>query len=93
MLGTDVVVAELTRLLDGELENPLGLRRERHFPECERLGESRERALDLRLHGLEAKPETLQNRGRDSLAVADQPEKDVLRADEIVAETTGFLTR
>ena len=28
-----------------------------------------------------------------ALAVADQPEKDVLRSDEIVAETTGFLTR
>jgi hypothetical protein len=86
-------VAELACFLDGKLEHTLGLRRERHFPERERLGESCERALDFRLHGLEPKPEALENGGRDSLAVPDQPEKDVLRPDEIVAETTGFLTR
>src|SRR5262245_22140374 len=93
MLGADVVVAELARFLDGELEHPLGLRREGHFTERERLGESCERALDLRLHRLEPEPEPLEDRGRDSLAVADQPEQDVLRSDEIVAETPGFLTR
>src|SRR5206468_6880435 len=80
MLGADVVVAELPRFLDGELQHALGLRRERHFAERERLGESRERALDLRLHGLEPEPEPLENRGRDPLAVADQPEQDVLSA-------------
>jgi len=86
-------VAELPRFLDGELEHTLGLRSEGHFPERERFWESRERALDLRLDGLEPEPEPLQNSGRDAFAVADQPEKDVLRSDEIVAETTGFLTR
>jgi hypothetical protein len=63
------------------------------FAERQRLGEPGERALDLRLHRLEPEAETLENRGRDSFAVADQPEKDVLRTDEIMAETTGFLTR
>jgi hypothetical protein len=86
-------VAVLARFLDRELEHALGLRRERHFPERERLGESCERALDFRLDGFEPKAETLKNRSRDSFAVADQPEKNVLRPDEIVAETTGFLTR
>ena len=93
MLGADVVVAELPRFLDGKLENALGLRRERHFTERERLRESGERALDLRLHRLEPEPEPLQNRRRDAFAVADQAEEDVLGPDEIVAETTSFLTR
>jgi hypothetical protein len=93
MLGTDVVVAELPGFLDGELEHTLGLRRERHFPEREGLRESGQGALDLRLHGLEPEPEPLQNGRRDSFSVADQPEKDVLRSDEIVAETPRFLTR
>ena len=79
MLGPDVVVAELPRFLDGQLEDALGLRRERHLAERERLGESCERALDLRLDGLEPQPQPLENRGRDSLTVTDQPEKDVLR--------------
>jgi len=87
------LVSRLPRFLDGQLEHTLGLRRERHFPERERLGESCERALDLRLDGLEPQPQPLENRGGDSLTVTDQPEKDVFRADEIVAETTGFLTR
>jgi len=93
VLGADVVVAELACFLDGELENPLGLRRERHFPERERLGESCERALDFSLDGFEPEPESLKNRGRDSFPVADQPEKNVFRTDEIVAETASFLAR
>jgi hypothetical protein len=31
-------------------------------------------------------PETLQDRGRDALTVADEPEQDVLGPDEIVTE-------
>ena len=69
-----------------ELEDPLGLRRERHFAEGQRLGEAGQRPLDLRLDRLEPQPEPLEDRGRDALAVADEPEEDVLGPDEIVAE-------
>ena len=37
VLGADVVVPELARFLDGQLEHALGLRRERHLAERERL--------------------------------------------------------
>ena len=93
VLGADVVVAELPRFLDGELEHALGLRRERNFAERERLGEAGERPLDLGLHRLEAKPEPLEHGGRDAFAVTDQAEQDVLGADEIVAETPRLLPR
>src|SRR5262249_12195468 len=93
MLGADVVVAELSRLLDGELEYALGLGRERHFTERERLGESGERSLDLRLHRLEPEPEALQDRRRDAFTVADQAEQDMLRPHETVTETASFLPR
>src|SRR2546425_365709 len=92
VLGADVVVPELAGFLDRELENSLGLRRERHFPERERLGEPGEGALDFRLYGLEPEPETLEHRGSDSFAVADQAEKNVLGADKIVTEAARFFS-
>ena len=39
------------------------------------------------------RPEPLQDRGGDALAVADQAEQDVLGSDEIVAETARFFAR
>src|SRR4029450_174517 len=77
MLGADVVVAELPRLLDGELENALGLGRERHLTERQRLRESGERPLDFGLHRLEPEPEALQDRRRDAFTVTDQAEEDI----------------
>ena len=74
-----------------QLEDALGLRGERHLTEREGLRESGERPLDLGLHGLQTEPETLQDRGGDALAVADQAEQDVLGPYEIVAEPTRFL--
>src|SRR5205085_3567319 len=92
MLGPDVVVAELTRLLDRQLEDALGLRREWHLAERQRLGKARQGPLDFRLHGLEPEPEALQDRSGDTFAVADQAEENVLGSDEIVAEPPGLFT-
>src|SRR5207247_2520268 len=75
------------------LEDALGLRRERHFTERERLGEAGQGALDLRLHRLEPKAQALEDGGRDSLAVPNQSEEDVLCADEIVTKPACFLPR
>jgi len=49
VLGPDVVVAELARLLDRELEDALGLGGERDFTEGQGLGEAGEGPLDLGL--------------------------------------------
>src|SRR5262249_5436378 len=92
MLGPDVVVPELTRFLGRQLQHPLGLRSERNLAECQGLGESGQGPLDFALDGLEAKPQALENRGGDPLAVADQPEQDVLGPYEVVAEPAGFLS-
>ena len=74
-----------------QLEDALGLGRERHFAERQRLREAGQGPLDFRLDGLEPEPEPLQHRGRDALAVADQAEQDVLGADEIVAEPSRLF--
>ena len=65
--------------------------RERHLAERERLREPGQRPLDLALDGLEAEPEALEDRGRDALPVADQPEQDVLGPHEVVAEPARLL--
>ena len=91
VLGSDVIVTELARLLDRELEDALGLRGEGHLAERERLGEAGERALDLGFDVLQPEPETLQDRGCDPLTVADEPEQHVLGSDEVVAEAARFF--
>src|SRR5262249_61979862 len=65
---------------------------ERILAACPVLGESRQGPVDFALDGLEAKPQALENRGGDPLAVADQPEQDVLGPYEVVAEPAGFLS-
>jgi hypothetical protein len=93
VLGPYVVVAELPRLLDAELQDALGLRRERHLPERQGFGEARQRPLDLRLHRLQPQPQPLEDGGRDAFPVPDQPEEDMLGTNEIVAETPRLFTR
>ncbi len=92
MFGPDVVVAELTSLLDRQLENPLGLGRERHLAERQRLGEPRQRPLNLSLDRLQPQSQALQHGSRNTLPVTDQAEEDVLRTNEIVAETPRLFT-
>ena len=74
-----------------QLEHALGLGGERHFPERQRLGEAGQRPLHFRLDRLEPEPEPLEDRGGDPLAVADEPEEDVLGADEVVAEAARLF--
>jgi hypothetical protein len=92
MFGPDVVVAELTSLLDRQLENPLGLGRERHLAERQRLGEPRQRPLNLSLDRLQPQSQALQHGSRNTLPVTDQAEEDMLRTNEIVAETPRLFT-
>jgi hypothetical protein len=90
VLGPDVVVAELERLAKGQLEDLLGARRERR--RARRRGPGRpDRLLHLLAHRLERDPERLERLGGDALALVDQPEQDVLGADEVVVEQAGLL--
>ena len=75
-----------------QLEDALGLRRERHLAERQRLREAGQRPLDLGLHRLESQTEPLQDRGGDAFAVADEAQQDVFGTYEIVAETARLFS-
>ena len=85
VLGADVVVSELERLAERELQDLLGPRRERDvsgrggLPLADDL-------FDLLTHGLEGDPQGLQGLGGDPFPLVDQPEQDVLGADVVVVE-------
>ena len=92
VLGADVVVAELQRLAQRELEDLLRRGRERDVTRRRRAALADD-LLDLAAHGLERDAERLERLGGDALALVDQPEQDVLGADVVVVEQARFLLR
>ena len=90
MLGADVVVPELERLAERELEDLLGARRERDVPgRC--LLALADDLLDLLAYGLERDTQGLEGLGCDALALMDQTQKDVLGTDVVVVEHPGLF--
>ena len=92
VLGADVVVAELQRLAQRELEDLLGAGRERDVTR-RRLAAVTDDLLDLGADGLERDAERLERLGGDALALVDQAEQDVLGADVVVVEQARFFLR
>ena len=92
VLGADVVVAELQRLAQRELEDLLGAGGERDVAR-RRLAAVADDLLDLRAHGLERDAERLERLGGDALALVDQAEQDVLGPDVVVVEQARFFLR
>ena len=90
VLGADVVVAELQRLAQRQLEDLLGAGRERDVPRGRRAALADD-LLDLLAYGLEADAQRLERLGRDTLTLVDEAEQDVLGADVVVVEEPGFL--
>ena len=90
VLGADVVVAELQRLAQRQLEHLLGARGERDVAGRRRAALADD-LLDLAAHGLERDAEGLERLGGDALALVDEPEQDVLGADVVVVEQARFL--
>ena len=90
VLGADVGVAELQRLAQGQLEHLLGARRERDVA-AGRLLALADDLLDLGAHGLQGDVEGLQRLGRDSFALVDQAEQDVLGPDVVVGQHAGLF--
>ena len=85
VLGADVVVAELQRLAERQLEDLLGARGERDVPGGRGLPLADD-LLDLLANGLERDVHGLERLRGDALALVDQPEQDVLGADVVVVE-------
>ncbi len=92
VLGADVIVMELQCLTKRELEDLFG-------PGCERrragrrVGGHPDRLFHLFPHGVEGDPQGLERPGADSVTLADEPQENVLGADEAVVEQARFLLR
>ena len=92
VLRADVVVAELQRFAQRELEHLLRARRERDVAR-RGLTTVTDDLLDLRAHGLERDAERLERLRGDALALVDQAEQDVLGPDVVVVEQARFFLR
>ena len=90
VLGADVVVAELQRFAQGQLEHLLGARRERDVA-GRLLLTLADDVLHLLAHGVERDAEGLQRLGGDTLTLVDQAEQNVLGADVVVVEHLGLF--
>ncbi len=85
VLGADVVVAELQRLAERQLEDLLGPGREGDVAGRGGLSLADD-LLDLGADGLERDAQGLERLGGDPLPLVDQPEQDVLRPDVVVVQ-------
>src|SRR3954463_12229633 len=85
VLGADVVVAQAQRFTQRELEDLLGAGGERNLAGGDLLARADD-AHDLSANALDRDVERLENAGGETLLLAEQTEKDVLRADVVVLE-------
>ena len=90
VLGADVVVAELQRLAQRQLEDLLGPRGEGDVT-GRRLLALADDLLDLAAHALQRDAQRLEGLGGDALALVDEAEQDVLGADVVVVEHPGLF--
>ena len=90
MLGSDVVVSELQRLAQRELEDLFRPRSKGGRSGRRRAGGT-DRFFDLLANSLERDAERLERFRRESLPLVDQPEEDVLGSDEAVIEEARFF--
>ena len=90
VLGADVVVTELQRLAQRELEDLLGPRREGRRAGRGCAGRT-DGLLDLLAHGFEGDAERLERLGGRAFALVNEAEQDVLGPDEVVVEQPGLF--
>ena len=90
VLGPDVVVSELERLAQRQLENLLRPRGERRRAGRRRPGWT-DRLFDLLAHRFERDAEGLERLGGEALTLVDESEQDVLGPDEAVVEKTRLF--
>ncbi len=90
MLGADVVVVELARLFEGELDDALRARREDHLL-LHGLAAATDDRFDLLPHLGKIDAERLEHFRRKTLAFGDDAEQNVLGPDVIVSETLRFF--
>jgi hypothetical protein len=91
VLGADVVVVEVARLLDGVLDHLLGARSLRELAHRDHLGAALDKLLDLEADLAEVDVEVLQHVRADTRPFLHEAEQDVLRPDVLVVEALGLL--
>ncbi len=90
VLGADVVVAQLQRLTQRQLEDLLRPGGERDVA-ARSLGALTDDLDDLLAHRFEVDAEALEAAGGDALPLVDEAEQDVLGPDVVVVEQARFL--
>ena len=90
VLGADVVVPELQRLAQRQLQHLLGAGGEGDVAGRGLLALADD-LLDLLAHALQGDAQRLEGLGGDAFALVDQPEQDVLGADVVVVEHPGLF--
>jgi hypothetical protein len=93
VLGADVVVAELARLLHRQFEHLLGAGGERELPHRHHRGSGLDDLLDLVPDLLQVDVHVLQHVRSHPGSLLDEAEEDVLGADVLVIELLCFLSR
>ena len=92
VLGTDVVVAQPPRLVDGQLDDPLGARRQPDLADDRSVA-----AADDEFDGGpdlgELDVHVLEHARGDALALANEAEEQVLGTDVVVVEALGLILR
>ena len=92
VLGADVVVAQPARLVDGQLDDALGARGQPDLADDRPIAtadDELDRGADLGQLDIHV----LEHARGDALALADEPEQQVLRADVVVVEPLRFVLR
>ena len=90
MLGSDVIVIELARFFEGELDDALRARREDHLL-LHGLPAAADDRFDFLAHLREVDAERLEDFGREALALGDDAEQNVLGSDVVVPEALRFF--
>ena len=90
VLGADVVVPQLQRFTQRQLQDGLGPRGEGDVATGSLLPGA-DVFFDLSAHGFQGDAEALQSLGRDAIAFVDQPEQDVLGANVVVRQHACFF--
>ena len=92
MLRADVVVAEATGLVDGQLDDALGARGQPDLTD-DRAVAAADDELDGRAHLGQLDVHVLEHARSHALPFPDQAEQEVLRADVVVVEALRFVLR
>ncbi len=90
---TDVTMVEAAGLLDGQLKDLLGTGRERYLARRRGSGAPLDLLFDLEGEGVDVNPQVLEGARGDTLGLAAEAQKDVLRPNVLASKPGRLFTR